>query len=266
MSAVTVSHVSKNVDLYKLQEFFSFCGNVLSINELETDAKGSKTYQVNFTLEKAIETALLLDDAELDGVSVKVTKSTLPTYQEAAKLGENVADNKIQSAKDDAIITGEDSYDDISQEEKPKLAILAQLLASGYKLSDDLIGKAINVDKQKGISTTFTSFLTDLDKKFLHTQNPESSTAKSINKAQGLLSSLADLVQKSKYLKKLQHYFDRAAASPYGEKVHEFYKLVSLEVADVHKEATRLYELKKAGEAKEADGNVAPAATGEKTA
>ncbi|OBA23284.1 hypothetical protein METBIDRAFT_9564 [Metschnikowia bicuspidata var. bicuspidata NRRL YB-4993] len=246
MSAVTVSHVSTAVELYKLQEFFSFCGNVLSINELDTDAEGFKTYQVNFTLQKAVETALLLNDAELEDVSVKVTKSTLPTYEEAAESGAEVSDNKIQSEKDEAIITGDDSYDDISQEEKPKLAILAQLLASGYKVSDDLIDKAIKFDGQQGISTKFKSFLTDLDSKYLHTQDPESVAAKNLNKAQSLLSSLTNTVQKSSYLQKLQHYFDKASSSPYGAKVHDFYKQVSQEVADVHREATRLLEIKRA--------------------
>ncbi|KAM9917878.1 hypothetical protein OXX59_009050, partial [Metschnikowia pulcherrima] len=68
MSAVTVSNVSPAVDLYKLQEFFSFCGNVRSIDELDTDAKGHKSYQVNFTSAKAVETALLLNEAELENV------------------------------------------------------------------------------------------------------------------------------------------------------------------------------------------------------
>lgn len=246
MSAVTVSNVSPAVDLYKLQEFFSFCGNVRSIDELDTDAKGHKSYQVNFTLAKAVETALLLNEAELENVSVKVTKSTLPTYQEAAKSGEETAHDEKLSKRDDAIITGDDSYDDISQEEKPKLAILAQLLASGYKVSDNLIDKAITIDKEQGISAKFKSFLTGLDNKYLHTQDPESAAAKNLNKAQSLLSSLTNLVQKSSYLQKLQHYFEKASSSPYGAKVHDFYKQVSSEVADVHKEATRLLEIKKA--------------------
>lgn len=265
MSAVTVSHVSKSVDLYKLQEFFSFCGNVQSINELDTDEKGFKTFQVNFTLEKAVETALLLNDAELESVPVKVSKSTLPTYEEAAKIGElESSDNKVQSEVDGAIITGDDSYDDISQEEKPKLAILAQLLASGYKVSDDLIDKAIKFDGQKGISTKFKSFLADLDTKYLHTQDPESTAAKSLNKALSQLSSLTNLVQKSTYLQKLQHYFEKASSNPYGAKVHDFYKQVSKEVTDVHKEATRLLEIKKANASKGSSATTALTGTSEK--
>ncbi|GEQ68069.1 hypothetical protein JCM33374_g1735 [Metschnikowia sp. JCM 33374] len=251
MSAVTVSNVSKAVDLYKLQEFFSFCGNVSSINEIDTDAKGFKTYQINFTSEKAIDTALLLNDAELESVPVKVTKSTLPTYEEAAKSGaKETSDNKIQTESEKATTTGDNSYDDISQEEKPKSAILAQLLASGYKVSDDLIDKAIKFDGEKGISSKFKSFLTGLDSKYLHTQDPESAAGKNLNKAQNQLSSLTSSVQNSSYSQKLQHYFEKASSSPYGAKVHDFYKQVSKEVADVHKEATRLLEIKKSNASK----------------
>lgn len=244
----------------QLYEFFSFCGHINLVDELGLQ-DGYNTFQINFASPKALSTATLLNDAELEGVPVAVEEvavsgsavelaatkgidddSSLPAYDES--LAVPVSDHKVQ--------LGDSSYDDISQEEKPKLAILAQLLASGYKISDDLIARAITLDKNQGISASFKSFLGSLDSKFLHTQDPDSAAGRNISKAQLLLLSLGLQVQNSTYRQKLQHYFDKAAATPYGEKVAEFYNLVLQEVADVHKEATRLAGLKTSSKTTEA--------------
>lgn len=248
MSTVTVSHVPTTVSAEKLQEFFAFCGTINSVNDIGPDGLGYHKFQVNFASEKALSTAVLLNEAELDGVAISVSTDSLPSYAEVPhKEAGAVASGATEDYKtQDLTRTGDESYDDISQEEKPKLAILAQLLALGYKVSDDLIAKAVEIDNLKGISTKFTSFLSSLDKRFLHSLDPESTTSKNFNKAQNLFGSLSSQIQNNSYTQRLQHYFDRASASPYGMKVNDFYKLVTKEVKDVHLEATRLYNLKKA--------------------
>lgn len=243
MSSVIVSNVAPSVTAHKVEEFFAFCGTIDHVKELSKASNGSDRFQVVFTSPKALDTALLLHDAELDGQAIDVKEEKLPEYREVS--GQKVDDNKVQSG---VTSTGDSQYDDISQEEKPKLAILAQLLASGYKLSDDLIDRAITIDKNQGISSKFKSFLSDLDSKYLHTQDPQSSTSKNLNKAQGQFSSLADTFSSLTYLQKLHHYFDKASATPYGVKINQFYEQVAREVKDVHAEATRLYNLKKADE------------------
>lgn len=247
MSSVTVSHVSREVSVSELQEFFSFCGALESVNQVESSDAAFLAYQLNFAQEKALETALLLNDAELKGVPVKVEEVLPPSYDSYPSLG--AGDHKVQ-LNTDAKPTGDRRYDDIAQEEKPKSAILAQLLAAGYKVSDDLISKAISVDRRNGYSNKFVSFLTDLDSKYLHLQDPESATARNLSRAQSLLSLLSNQVQSSSYLQKLQNYFERSLNSPYGIKVHDFYRLLSKEVADVHNEAKRLVELQKTDEGK----------------
>lgn len=241
MSSVIVSHVSNSVPAAKVEEFFAFCGSIKYVNQLSPDLAGYNSFQIVFTSEKALDTALLLNEAELDGLPIVVEEEKLPEYGDVPN--KETTDNKVQS---DVTKTGDSSYDDISQEEKPKLAILAQLLASGYKLSDDLIDRAIKIDKKKGFSAKFKSFLGDLDSKYLHTQDPELTAGQSINKAQGSYNSLSALISKLSYLQKLQHYYEKAQAHPYGAKIHDFYKSVAKEVKDVHAEATRLYNLKKA--------------------
>lgn len=254
MSLVVVSHVSKSIGAAKLKEFFAFCGVIRLVEPLGLDEKGYQKFQVNFELEKALSTALLLNDAELDNVPIVVSEEKLPTYGEVPNKKEVAGDNKIQSDQpseskekgDDATITGDKTYDDILQEEKPKLAILAQLLALGYVLSDDLINRAVKFDNEKGYSNKFKAFLTDLDQKYLGSQEPGTHANRGLNKAQELILSLSQSFQGLSYQQKLQYYFEKASNHPFGMKVHDFYKQISKEVQDVHREAKRLYELKKA--------------------
>lgn len=250
MSSVTVSHVSKSVAAPKLKEFFAFCGVIRLVDELGADENGYNKYRVNFELEKALSTALLLNDAELDSVPIVVKEESLPSYDDLPDKQEGAGDHKIQSLSlekaDAATITGDSDYDDILQEEKPKLAILAQLLALGYLLSDDLINRAVKFDNEKGYTTKFKSFLTDLDQKYVGSQEPGSHANRGLNKAQEQFNNLHLSFQGLSYQQKLQYYFDKASSHPFGAKVHEFYKQISKEVQDVHREAKRLYELKKA--------------------
>lgn len=268
MSTVIVSKVPQTISNEKLYEFFSFCGKVKSINLIEETDKFGK-YEVQFELEKALNTALLLNEAELDSVPILVEKSdTPPDY--AAVGSQNASyggDNKIQSSDlasgdkkdtDASTITGDSEYDDISQEEKPKYAIMAQLLASGYTLSDNLIQKGIDVDKEKGYSTKFKSFLTSLDENYIHSSKPDSAAGKGISKAQSTLGDLAKSFNDSGYHKKWNQYLEKASSHPYGVKVHDFYKNLAKDAKEVHLEAKRLSELKKE---REAEKNVESAAS-----
>lgn len=244
MASVTVSHVPNSVSGAKLQEFFAFCGQIQSVEPLGADGAGFSSYRVSFTLEKALATALLLNEAELDHAEISVTEDALPPYSAAAKNSavaeKEYSDHKVQSDT----VTGDAQYDDVPQEDKPKLAIFAQILASGYHLSDKVIAEAVAIDQRNGISNRFKNFLTDLDSKYFHTDDPQSSSAQGLEKAQKQLNSLSARFQSRKYQDTLQGYFERATASPCGAKVHHFYKQVAKEVVDVHEEAKRLYQMR----------------------
>lgn len=252
MSSVIASHIPTTVSVDKLRDFFGFCGSIKAIHLLDKSDKLQK-YEVVFELPKALSTALLLNDAELDSVAIKVEDASAtparksvsgapPSYSSVSGSVAGAGDHKVQN---DAILTGDSQYDDISQEEKPKSAILAQLLASGYSISDQVIERSIKIDKEQGYSAKFQGFLADLDKKYIHSSEPNSLANTTINKALGTISSLASSFDKSSYKQKLQHYFEQASNSEYGLKIHEFYKNLTKEITDVHNEAKRLNELKK---------------------
>ncbi|EGV60924.1 Protein vip1 [Yamadazyma tenuis] len=234
MSSIIATNIPSTVTVEKLQEFFSFCGDVKSINPL-----GSGKYEVNFKSEKALSTALLLNDAELEGSSIKVEENKLPTYEEVPdKKPEDVG---TSDEKKSFTATGDHNYDDIEQEEKPKYAIMAQLLSQGYGISDQMIEKSISFDKEHGYSTRFKGFVKSLDEKYIHLQNPESKSSK----------LLGDLVGQGKVVYgKFNKYFEQLAENPYGAKVHDFYKNLAGDVKDVHLEAKRLNQLKKEEDAK----------------
>ncbi|ODV78689.1 uncharacterized protein CANTADRAFT_53798 [Suhomyces tanzawaensis NRRL Y-17324] len=257
MSTIIASHIPTTVSVDKVREFFLFCGKIKAITPLEKSDK-FQAYEIVFESEKALSTAELLNDAELDGVPIVVEKASAssagatttasssaasgdlpPQYSATVGSGAGTSDTK----------TGDSHYDDISQEEKPKYAIMAQLLSQGYVVSDRIVEKSIEVDKEKGISASFKNFLTSLDSKFIHSQEPDSTTNKNLSNVQNTLGSWTSLIAKSPYTAKLAQYYDRAAASPAGVKVHAFYRNISSDVKQIHEEAKRLSELKKSEQA-----------------
>lgn len=238
MPSVIVSQVKPSVGADHIKELFSFCGKIDNI-----EPKGTGTFEVSFKLEKAMETALLLDDAELEGSAISVVASNPPTYESSGAVpGDHKVQNSDRRAAEEA--DAEDNGD-ILQEEKPKLAVLAQLLASGYKVSDQLIAKAIDFDKKQGISASFLAFINDLDARYIHSKDPESVASKNLEKANVALGDLTSKLTTFANLRDVQNYIDKAAATRSGLRIHRFYKDVTKEIQDVHAEANRLYNLQK---------------------
>merc|ERR1712000_759987 len=97
--------------------------------------------------------------------------------------------------------------DEITQEEKPHARIAAEYIAHGYVLGDQAIQKAIDLDTKHGVSNRFLSTLTNLDQKY--------------------------------------HATEKAAGTPTGQKLVNFYTQSSKQVQDIHAEARRLADLKK---------------------
>lgn len=231
MSSVIASHIPSNVTPEKVREFFSFCGKIDSLNQLEDDGKFKK-YEVVFASPKAVSTALLLSDAELDNTFIKVEE--VPEITDRA----TTAAAPQQGGVSDAIPTGDKNYDDVEQEEKPKHAIFAQLLADGYVVSDQVINKGIEFDKKNGISEKFNDFITGLDKKYVHSEDPESTFNQQVQKAQ-------ESYAKTGIDAKLRKYFEDASKLSLGLKIHQYYKSFVDDVTQVHQEAVRLAHIKK---------------------
>jgi RNA recognition motif-containing protein len=241
MTTVHVENISTKTSEDEIKSFFSFCGKISNISVTPTD---SDTQSASVTFEKtaAAKTALLLDNTQLGPNSVKVS---------SAKSIDELAGDKPASAEE-----AKDGDHHIEQEEKPRARIVAEYLAHGYTISDAAIERALAVDQQHGISAKFTNALTNFDQRFQATQ-----------KAQAVDNKLGLTQKGTAVWQGLYSYYDKAAATPTGQKLRQFYVTGNKTVLDVHNEARHLADLKKqdaSGEKSATEGSAVP--TSEKPA
>jgi len=215
-TTVHVEGISSQTSEKEVRDFFSFCGKIsnLSVTSNSNDPSSSKSATVNFEKETAAKTALLLDNTQLGPAQVHVTASASLSELSATKESETEDDN-------------------VTQEDKPRSRIVAEYLAHGYVISDQVISKAIALDKQHGISTRFTSALKNFDDKY-----------KATDKAKAADDKLAVSSKATYAWNSLNSYYDQAVATPTGQKLRNFYVQGNKQVMDVHNEARHLANLK----------------------
>ncbi|EPQ26270.1 uncharacterized protein PFL1_06205 [Pseudozyma flocculosa PF-1] len=301
-STVVVTGISKSTAKKQVDDFFSFCGSISSL-ELKDDGV-SQTATVEFAKPSAASTAVMLHGSSLDGATIDV------------RLAGNAS-----SATAAATAAAHDDTPAVNQEDKPKTAIVAEYLAHGYKISDDITKRAIELDNKHGLSTKFKGYLTQLDRSLgerleksqaghaaattsrtehspsgpaalssatekeaaampvpgtdASVEGPKTTTTIPTDAAGGASQqpSLARQVQqnvnavlekpevKSKTdlaWSKLSEYYNAIVNHP---RIHAFYTQTSKTVNDVHEEAKRIAEQKKAGGSGGAAGTSAPAHT-----
>lgn len=173
---------------------------------------------MTFEKETAAKTALLLDNTQLGKSQVHVTSAS-NIDQVAASAG--------------STNTATEHEDHISQDDKPRARVVAEYLAHGYALSDNVIQQAINLDSKHGISSRFTSALQNFDNKYKVTDKAKETDSKYgvSDKAYNAWAGL-------------NSYFEKALDTPTGQKVRDFYAQGDRQVRDVHNEARRLADLK----------------------
>jgi hypothetical protein len=173
---------------------------------------------VTFEKETAAKTALLLDNTKLGATEVQVSSATGNNEDDGSHYTQNV----------------DRDSDDITQEEKPRSRIVAEYLAHGYVLGDQAIQRAIDLDQKHGVSNRFVSTLQNLDSKYHATDR-----ARSVDQSYGVTQKTNSL------LSGLTSYYEKAAETPTGKKLVNFYTQTSRQVQDIHAEARRLADLKK---------------------
>jgi len=219
MSTIHVDGIASSTTDQEVRDFFSFCGKIvnLSVTPTGSEADAVKSATVTFEKESAAKTALLLDNTQLGPAQVHV--------KSAASLAE-LADTHKESET-----AGDDGS--ISQDDKPRSRIIAEYLAHGYVLSDKIIERALDLDKQHGVSSRFTKTLTDFDAKYQATDR-----AKAADDKYGVSRSATQAWNS------LNSYFDAAISTPSGQKLRQFYAVGNKQVLDVHNEARHLANLK----------------------
>ncbi|CEL01274.1 Putative Actin cytoskeleton protein [Aspergillus calidoustus] len=221
-TTVHVSGISPSTTEKEVQDFFSFCGKIVSISVTPTSSEpdASKSATVTFEKDAAAKTALLLDQTKLGSSIVHV---------EAAQSIDDLAGSHSATASE----AKDEHNHDLEQEDKPRSRIIAEYLAHGYTISDQAIQKAISLDQKHGFSARFTNALSNFDKKTGAT-----------DRAKGLDESYKISDKASSGWRGLHSYFEKALGTPSGQKLREFYAQTDKQVRDIHSEARRLADLK----------------------
>ncbi|KAG8214798.1 hypothetical protein J3R82DRAFT_9935 [Butyriboletus roseoflavus] len=222
-AAVDVSGFSPFTSETELHDFFSFCGMIKSI-ELKGGEGEPRVALITFEKHSAANTALMLNGGNLGG-------NTLTVTSEVDHTGHHDA---------------EEHHHHIEQSDKPRAGIAAEYLAKGYKLSDHILQRAIEIDNKQGISTKFLSFISDLDKSVgQRTLGPDQTVSGKVQSTFKEAHTRAKSIDEQKGYSKTAHgYYAKALASPLGQSVLSFYTSTSKQVRDIHEEAVRIKEHK----------------------
>ncbi|KAI6041441.1 hypothetical protein EDC04DRAFT_1283478 [Pisolithus marmoratus] len=223
MSKVKVSGIAKDTSKSMLHDFFSFCGKITNIELQEGDQQQSAI--VTFERPSAVKTALMLDGGALNGATLHVTSDA--EHAEQAEPQEHPSPARH-----------------IEQSDKPRAGIAAEYLARGYKLSDHILQRAIEIDNKQGISKKFLSYMNGLDASIgQRALGPEQTVSGKVQSTFHQARDRAMSIDEQKGISKVAHeYYSKALASPVGQKVLSFYTNTSKQVLDIHEEARRIVE------------------------
>jgi len=225
---VKVSGIAPSTTEAQLHDFFTFCGQIVSIQENE---KGSAT--IAFEKSSAAKTALMLDGGALDG-------STLSVESDVVHQDDHQTPRPHERH--------------IEQSDKPRAGIAAEYLAKGYSLSDHILKRAIEIDNTQGISKRFLNYFHHLDKSVgHHTLGPGQTISGQFQAGLGAATQHArGLDAQGGYSKGANEYYLKAISSPLGQQVRNFYTTTSKQILDIHEEARRISSQQKGKAARDA--------------
>lgn len=216
---VHVKNMSPKTSEKTAKDFFEFCGKIKSFEVKPSDDGQHQEGLILFERESAAKTAVLLSNALIDDSHI-VVESYFPSTAEPSK---------------------EHALDDQTQEAKPKSNIMAEILASGYVLTDNVVAKGIEFDSKYAFTQRIQDYLgklsstaqqldekykvsnkaTEVDNKYNIQQRTKTTTEAAQTKAQELLQTET------------------------GQKVQGFADSIMKQVAAVHNDALRIAESKK---------------------
>ncbi|KAF7365462.1 RRM domain-containing protein [Mycena venus] len=223
--SVHVSGIAPTTTEAHLNDFFTFCGKIDSIDYKQSTAT------IHFEKSSAAKTAQMLNGGTLDGAQLVVTSET---------------------EHEDEKHVGDEPVHSIDQSDKPRAGIAAEYLARGYTLSDHVLNRAIEIDNKNGISKRFLSYLTHVDKavgekalgpektvsgKVTETATAAAQQVRAVDEQRGISRTATDY---------FHQYYSKALSSQWGEKVRAFYTTTSKQVLDIHEEAKRISAEQKA--------------------
>ncbi|KAG9326335.1 hypothetical protein KVV02_003686 [Mortierella alpina] len=231
-SLIHVSNISAAASEKTVKDFFLFCGRIL---EFELQKEGDRQVAlVLFEKESAAKTACMLTNAMI----VDSTITVKPYFEESAE-----------------------SEDHSAQENKPKVTILAEILAAGYSLTDNIIEKGLEVDSKYGFYNKIQAYV-----------EAAKSQAKTLDEKYQVTAKATEIDHKYHVQDRVNaavgqgiDYSTQALQTSPGQKVAGVASQVKEQIAAVHYEARRIADEKKA-KAAHASTSTADDKPAEKTA
>lgn len=147
-SVVVVTGINKSTAKKQIDDFFSFCGSITKL-DLTDDGANHQKAVIEFAKPSAASTAVMLHGSSLDGAHLSVALAGDASAAAAATAGTGAHHDDAQP---------------VGQEDKPKTAIVAEYLAHGYAISDEITKRAIELDNKHGLSNKFMGYLSQLDR------------------------------------------------------------------------------------------------------
>jgi len=216
---IIVSNISASASEKSVKDFFLFCGRIKEFELIKKASSDQQTAYITFERDTAAKTALMLTNAVIGESQIKVS----------------LADDG--SSSDEA--PEHDGY--LSQEDKPKAAIFAEILSAGYQLHDHILERGVAFDAQYGLSNKFKQYLAQLQDQL-----------KVLNDKYKVTDRVAELDQKyhvqdnvKRVASQAQDKANSALSTSTGKRLQEFYLSTSKVVTDVHCEARRIANLKR---------------------
>ncbi|XP_013622729.1 PREDICTED: binding partner of ACD11 1-like isoform X1 [Brassica oleracea var. oleracea] len=144
--SVKVSNLSSGATEHDIKEFFSFSGEVESI-----DIQGSNEHSayVTFKDPQGAETAVLLSGASIADQSVTIEMA--PDYTPPAAPHAETQSGGVGGAAESVVQKAED--------------VVSSMLAKGFILGKDAVGKAKAFDEKLGFTSTATAGVASVDQK-----------------------------------------------------------------------------------------------------
>lgn len=199
-----------------VKDFFTFCGKIKEFELQKDDHSGKQIALILFEREPAAKTATLLTNALIDDSNITVE----PYFK-------------------DAIVTGSDDANDGSQESKPKTRIVAEYLAAGYQLQDQVVTTALEYDEKYGVSEKVKSYLNHLQSTVKHLDEQYKVTETVTVKA-------GEIDGKYQVHDKVLATVETVKQHPITHQIHDLATRTYTRVLAVHEEAKRIAAEKKA--------------------
>ncbi|KAL9274398.1 Binding partner of ACD11 1-like protein [Drosera capensis] len=150
VKTVKVCNVSLSASEKDIKEFFSFSGDIEYV-ELHSENERSQTAYVTFKDTQGAETAVLLSGATIVDQSVIIALAPDYKLPAAASLPHTGIENRTDGASGSAVQKAED--------------IVTTMLAKGFVLGKDALGKAKSFDEKLQLSSTASAKVASLDQK-----------------------------------------------------------------------------------------------------